>query len=288
MVTAVTSVVALLTCHNRVSTTLMCLESLVRQRREEENFTLEVILVDADSGDGTGRAVEERFPGVTLVRVPSSVHWGTGTRIGALAANDRFPDSDYLLWLNDDVMLAPDAIQRLLATAASPMGGRGAVIVGQLADADGRATYGGYFRGRRPLEFVPVGPRDVATQCATMNGNVVLVPSDVSKQLGHIDRRFPHRMGDIDFGLRAADQGVPVIQAAGVIGTCSLNTDTHVAGSTAWHRLRTAVSVKFFPPRAWWTFCMRHGGAMALAYFAKPYLLAVIGQTKRSRAGRDT
>jgi hypothetical protein len=43
-----------------------------------------------------------------------------------------------------------------------------------------------------------------------MNGNVVLVPKYVFKQLGNLDPKFHHDLGDVDYGLRALKNGIRV------------------------------------------------------------------------------
>jgi GT2 family glycosyltransferase len=264
-------IAVLLTSHNRRVKTLGCLASLYEQRGLGEDFTVDVFLVDAGSTDGTREEVHVLHPAVRLIEAEPDVYWGSGMRRAACeAGTDGY---EHHLWLNDDVTLNVDAFARLLATEAEHPG---RVVVGQLVDDQGRPSYGGFLRGRLPLKFIPVGVRPATAVCDTLNGNVVLIPSRVVELIGPVDDRFPHAMGDIDFGLRARRRGVDLVQASGIVATCNKNVPVRQDPShRAWKRARDVASVKRLPPRAWWTFCRRHGGWLALGYFVKPYLGAL-------------
>jgi hypothetical protein len=114
-------------------------------------------------------------------------------------------------------------------------------------------------------------------ECDTFNGNVVLVPAPIVAKLGHVDgTHFPHAMGDIDYGLRVRSAGFVAFQAKGTLGMCERNPPTPSIGGPI-SRLRAVSGPKRLPPRAWWVFCMRYGGWLALPYFAKPYLWSLKG-----------
>jgi GT2 family glycosyltransferase len=262
------TIAVLMTCHNRSAATLASLASLGEQRGVGHLFELDVYLVDAGSTDGTADAVRARHPDVHVIRSDDETFWGHGMALAAATAGHRH---DYHLWLNDDVVLSPDALRRLYDVARE----RVRVVVGATCDASGERTYGGFRRGRRPLQFLPVGVTAQAKPCDTVNGNIVLVPRDVVAVVGSVDPMFPHAMGDIDFGLRAGAAGFEILQAGGFVGRCEGHPPPAFIGP-ATARLRRRASVKQLPPRAWWTFCRRHGGAWSLAYFAKPYIVAVL------------
>ena len=56
--------------------TVACLESLGAQR--VDGVVLEAFVLDDASSDGTGAAVAERFPEVTLLRGTGSLYWNGG------------------------------------------------------------------------------------------------------------------------------------------------------------------------------------------------------------------
>jgi GT2 family glycosyltransferase len=265
----------LMTSHDRRAQTLDCLRGLARQSAE---IDVRVVLVDADSTDGTPEAVLESFPNVVLRRVSDSVYWGEGMRLAGLEVRS---DADFHLWLNDDVVLDAGALANLLELSAPDR-----VVVGKLRDAQGRETYGGLRAGRlKHLTMTPVPAAPTPIVVDTMNGNVVLIGREVVERVGLIrGDLFPHAFGDIDFAFRARRAGFEVIQAPGTVGVCARNPPpTTYTQPTLAARWRAVTDVKALPPRMWWRACLLHGGVLAPVYFVMPYL-KVVRRTRPSEA----
>jgi GT2 family glycosyltransferase len=191
---------------------------------------------------------------------------------------------DAYLWLNDDTLLAADAIKRLLqcqAQVGREDGNAACIVVGATCDAKtGLLTYGGlYDRGRRwNRHFAKLPVANIAQPCLSFNGNCVLVQAAAAKKLGNLDPQYVHGIGDWDYGLRATAAGVQVWMAPGFVGTCSHNdlpgsnaADARGAAS----RLQHVCSPKQLPPRAWRVYVRRHFPVLWPVYFARPYLGAL-------------
>ena len=208
-----TAIDVLMTSHNRCAKTLACLASLANQHAPAE---VRVVLVDAGSSDGTQEQVTAAFPDTLIVRAGTDVFWGQGMRI---AGEHARADADFHLWLNDDVVLDPDALSSLLSIGAGDR-----IVVGKLRDGQGRPTYGGLRVHRlRRLSLTPAAVSADATQVDTMNGNVVLVGRDVVKRIGLVrGDLFAHQFGDVDYGS-APDGRRRVLQAPDTLGICSHN-----------------------------------------------------------------
>lgn len=102
-----------------------CLTSL---RRESEGISTEVFVVDNVSRDGSADMVEHEFPDVRLIR--------SEVNLGFAAANNRaFPlaTGRYVVLLNSDAFLHPNALQRAIAymDAEPKIGLGGARLVGR-------------------------------------------------------------------------------------------------------------------------------------------------------------
>ena len=97
--------------HNRRDRTLACLASLFAADMPAGG-RLNVFLLDDGSTDGTGEAVAEAYPQVTLLRGDGACYWAGGMRRAYGAALDG--PYTHFVWLNDDVELAPDALTGLL------------------------------------------------------------------------------------------------------------------------------------------------------------------------------
>lgn len=274
------AVAVLMTCHNRRDTTLAALASLQAQADLPAGTTVTVHLVDAGSTDGTAAAVRAAFPGTDVVAAGPDVYWGTGTYLAAARAT---PTAN-VLWLNDDVVLDPGALAVLLRTAI-PLD-RPVVAVGAMRSGDGtRTTYGGYrvVRARlRPASLEPLEPHpNRPMPCDTCNGNAVLVTPAARRLLGEVDPVFPHRMGDVDYGLRARRAGIQLLLAPGHVGRCD-DRPSRATGTSAEPgigprtALRRLTSVREQPLGPWWLYCRRHLGLWAPLIFCSPYIRAVL------------
>ena len=121
---------------------------------------------------------------------------------------------DAYIWLNDDTYVYVGMLVSL-AQAMKQTSER-AILVGATEDANhSKLTYGGRLReGRIPIPTGKLTPVDY------FNGNIVLVPQFVFRQLGYLDDYFTHSKGDYDYGLRAKKAGLQIYQIGKVLGEC--------------------------------------------------------------------
>jgi GT2 family glycosyltransferase len=267
-------IAALLTCHNRAERTVSCLRSIYAAA-DDEDHSLDVVVVDAGSSDGTSDAIRESYPQATIIERGPDLFWNGGMRVAIARAYEHSPD--LYLWLNDDVELDLDAISRLVACHLELQAARSApcIVVGSTRDPDtGEHTYGGVVRPDRwrPMRYALVQPGTEPQRVETMNGNCVLVPREVMERIGNLAGAFTHGMGDYDYGHRAERAGCEVWIAPGTIGTCSRNAPAKRAGSLREERARLTSPTGGLPPAEWFTFVRRWGGPLWLAYAVSPYV----------------
>jgi GT2 family glycosyltransferase len=279
-----TTICVLLTSYNRRAHTLKCLESL--HAKAIPRISVNIYLVDDASTDGTAEAVTEAYPNIEITIGSGDLLWGGGMRIAFSRAVPTRPD--FLLWLNDDVVLDSDALERLLETYATLCAKRQplSIVVGSTRDPQtGHTTYGGVQRisRLRRMAFSQVLPTTTLQPCETMNGNIVLIPRSVYSIVGNIDKRFTHAMGDFDYGLRATSAGCQVFVAPGYFGTCSLNLREGWLRDTALsrrERIRFAATKKGLPIVEWAALCRRHGGPLWPALAISPYVRMMAGRRR--------
>ena len=98
---------------NSYEVTLDCLLSL--RKIDYRNF--EVVLVDNGSVDGSPEKLLENAPEIRLIRNPTNLGFAGGCNVGIRDAIRR--GIDYVLLLNNDTIVAPDFLTRLVDVAES-------------------------------------------------------------------------------------------------------------------------------------------------------------------------
>lgn len=258
---SVASVTAIIPTWNRADLVESILTNLAGQTRPPE----QIIIVDNGSVDET-QAVARRF-GVEIAGFPEN-------RGFAVAVNEgirRAGAADWMLLLNNDVLLEPEWLQRLLASAQEA---RAAFAAGKLLrqhqpgtidgtwDLISRGGYAwrcGYGRpdspawsARRRISFAPM--------------TAALFHRRVFEQIGLLDTRFESYYEDVDFGVRCA--------------LASLN-GLYEPAAVAYHMEkgtlgRQAYRVMYLSTRNQALLVAKHYPASMLRRFAWPIL---IGQT---------
>ena len=261
----------LLTCHNRRETTLACLTSLYEQELTED-VSFDVYLVDDGSTDGTAQTVRQHFPHVKILFGTGNLFWCGGMRLAwEEAAKGIY---DFYLWLNDDTQLISNAIDDLVKTAALIKAKEfiDSIIVGSCIDPKTREySYGGRFLNKSEL----ITPSEFPQECEMINGNIVLVPSNIFKCIGNLSPEFAHTSGDNDYGLRARKKGFKLWIAPGYQGLCSKNENMELWANKnipLRKRLKLLHSPKGQPFYETYIFAKRHKGFLWPLDLVKLYL----------------
>jgi GT2 family glycosyltransferase len=194
-----------------------CLASIPAAARDN---TVEVIVVDNASRDGSADAVADAFPEAQVIRNSENVGFGRAVNQGA-----KFARGEYVMLLNPDGNLEPHAIDRLVGFARSNpqyviCGGRTVSPTGEL---DPRscwaapslwslacgATLLSTLRPGSPLfdpEAMGDFGRDHARQVDIVTGCLLLASLEDWRSLGGFDERYFVYGEDADLCLRATAQ----------------------------------------------------------------------------------
>lgn len=212
-------IAVLLTCFNRKEKTLACLDAFFSASLEVKNLIFDIYLVDDGSTDGTGKAVNKKFPDVNVIRGNGKLFWNGGMRLAWNEASKK--KYDFYLWLNDDTLVIPFALAEMFECYknATELNEKPAIIVGACSTSpnSGIFSYGGRSKSG------PVLPNGNLQPCKLINGNIVLVPKEIYDALGNLSADYTHTMGDIDYGLRAINEGFNLYTTTKYVATCALN-----------------------------------------------------------------
>lgn len=208
-------IAVLLTCHNRKEKTLQCLLSFYDATKPNDT-QFDFFLVDDGSTDGTTEAVKSKFPNVNIIKGSGNLFWNRGMHLAWKKALD-YNEFDYYIWLNDDVIINTKGLTTIINDAKEMPN---SIICGVLQSAieKDRITYGG-----KNIEGKFIEPTGKPLSCKYINGNMVLIPNRIVKNIGILDPFYPHAIGDYEYGLRAIKAGFQCFISSYFIGLCENN-----------------------------------------------------------------
>jgi len=274
----VTSMVAVLACHNRRDLTVRCLHSLFAT--PAPGLELSVVLVDDGSTDGTAAAVTSLGYPVTVVTGDGQWYWSRSMAEGERVAEAH--DPDWILWLNDDVVLRPEAFLRWTLTARRHPD---AILVGAMWSPAGELVVYGGFEWPDPASLAMTRlriPTDEPVPVSGFHGNFVAVPRSARRLIGPIDGTWPHYYADLDYALRAAEAGVHILLLPGLAGDCEPVTPAwRDASLPVAPRVRAAFGRKGWPVRAHWRLHRRHARGRWPLRAWRPHWMALRGERRR-------
>ena len=184
----------------------------------------EAIVVDNDSPDGSAQAVRDQFQQVRLIANESNAGYAEGNNQGIRAAT-----GEYVLLLNPDVLLPPDALDtsvRLLE-ARPDVGALGVRLVNPdlsvqrsvrgfptpwaiFAEASGLSrlfSRSRLFGSYRMAWFT----YDREAEVDQPMGTFLMIPRRAIEQVGLLDERFPIFFNEVDWCYRARKMGWKIL-----------------------------------------------------------------------------
>ncbi len=205
------------------NTRVLLEQSLRSLQRPQPDITLEVIVVDNASGDGSREMVAEKFPDVILHVNPYNMGFGEGNNNGAKLAKGR-----YLLFLNSDTVVEEGTLTRVVEFGdANPTVG---IMGPKLLNEDGSLQYScrrypnlltGFFRNTPLGRLLPTNrfasdylmkeydhemPRDVDW----VSGAALVLRRELYDQIGAFDEAFFMYCEDVDLCWRGNHAPLPV------------------------------------------------------------------------------
>jgi GT2 family glycosyltransferase len=180
----------------------------------------EVIVVDNASTDNPAEVIAALFPAARTTVNERNIGFAAACNIGAKAAVE-----DYLLFLNPDVVIDPDAIERLLEAAEAhdraglvsgrlrfPSGSFQATsrrfpTIGNMIFSRGSAPARLFFKGDTAAGRYTLPDAPETTPVPAVAATLALVRRELFERAGGFDERFFMFMEDTDLSLRLEQAG---------------------------------------------------------------------------------
>lgn len=201
--------------------TTACLASVARS--EYEN--IQVIVLDVCSPDSHKRISQKSFSATQIIPLEENLGYAANNNVGIRAALKDAPD--WILILNDDTVLDPSCISRLveIGTSDPSIGILGPMIYhfdepNIIQSAGGR--FGPYWQSiHRGQNETDQGQFSVATPVEWISGCAIMVRSAVIQQIGLFDEEYFLYWEETEFCMRAAKAGWQIV---------------HVPNAKVWHK----------------------------------------------------
>lgn len=196
---------------NRWQDTRACLVSVMAALP----FNTRVLIVDNGSTDETLTALPREFPQAYLIRNPQNLGYAEGNNVGLRYALEQ--GAEFILVLNNDVVVAPDWLEGLLETAqAQPRAALLGPMVYHADDPQVIQSAGGmlssdwhsYHRGANKTD---TGQFHRTENVDWLTGCAVLARSSALRDFGLLDPSFYMYGEDVDWCLRARKANYTVV-----------------------------------------------------------------------------
>lgn len=201
--------------YRRPDLLMRCLESLKDCSR---TVPTQVVVVDDGSGDDSCDLVRERFPKYLLVSLEKNVGYPAAVNAGL-----RVSRGEWILTLNNDTVVEPDALEILLAVAnsSSDIGSLAAqqrflshpqIIYSAGVTVDRRGQAADRLIGH-PVADSELEPIEVFGAC----GAAAMYRRAMLDELGGFDERFLFGLEDVDVSWRARMRGWRCLYVPGAV-----------------------------------------------------------------------
>src|SRR5438105_13762207 len=123
-----------------------------------------------------------------------------------------------------------------------------------------------------------------------MNDNFVLITRETAARIGNLYDAFIHATSDIDYGLRASQEGCSVWIGPGYVGVCSWDSaepSWKAPGLSLRQRWRLLTSMKGVPPKQYAVLARRYAGPLWPIHWARPYFGAMLAPLLSRRRKRE-
>ena len=206
---------------NRRDDTLACLASLEEEKYENHK----IIVLDNASTDGSVEVIQTQFPNVEILELTENKGYAGNNNVGVEAAMTY--GADWVFVLNEDTILAPDCISKLITVGESdPQIGIVGPMVYHHDEPDVIQSAGGSLNQNLDAIHVAQNETDVGQFVESrpvewISGCAIMVRGTVISQVGMLDERFFYYWEETEWCLRTKEAGWHIV---------------HVPDAKLWHK----------------------------------------------------
>ncbi len=205
------SISIIIPVHNRKSLTQNILAQLHKQTLGIDLAQITIVVVDDGSTDGTLEMIRHEFPQVQLLIGDGSLWWGGAITLGMQYSINQL-NTDYIVWLNDDLLLTDNFIKNLIISC--DIYSNQETIIGGLVrnkNYPNWLVYSGHFNNF-PIRDINVFNQQEDILVDFIFGNIAIIPKKVVNAIGFPDAAWlPQNGCDHEYMLRARQAGFKIV-----------------------------------------------------------------------------
>lgn len=200
--------------YNRREITLNYISSFLEISSTVNGCDFTIVIIDDGSTDGTSQSIRQLYSDVVILSGDGNLWWTGAIRKGVEYAIGQ--DFDLLLIMNDDVEMAPDFLEQLLAVHEKNISALlSSIKLNKQEDGSEQIIAAGFnvvgwlkqdkivYADEKYTDSIP----DII-ECDILTGSSLLIPINVVRDIGNFDsKKFPHHWGDFEFTRRASLAG---------------------------------------------------------------------------------
>jgi GT2 family glycosyltransferase len=236
---------------NHCEDVLRCLHSV-----EAISYThYQGVLVDNASSDRTVDAVRSTFPNWTVIVNDENLGFAAGCNVGLHYALEQ--QAEFVLLLNQDVIVSPDLLKILVKAAADRPGagifGPKTYTLQSITGDQPRLLYTGAWRRYLPLqqhipgiEQVDRGLYETPKEVDYVWGHGMFIRTTLLKEIGFFDTAYVFYYEDIDLCRRASDAGYELWYIADALLWHDAEDGARSSDSDLWRWQYKALGMNIF------------------------------------------
>lgn len=232
---------------NHWADTRECLDSLKQSLIE----SLQIVVVDNGSSDGTSERVRAEYPEVELIRLPKNIGISRGYNAGMQWALEN--QAKYILVMNNDTVADPHMLAEL-QTALETDTQAGAAIPKIVYYDNPRRIWSAGARWRK----FPPGPKFIGlneldaprfshlTEVEFATNCCIVIRADLLAKMGLFDPTYEFYYTDWDFTLRIRQNGYKILYVPQAILKHKVSVTTRKIDRSGYSRIQGRDSARFY------------------------------------------